>query len=537
MIDGICKARNKHPEEDESKRLYYNPGQKIPGYSGDMCARLKAGFLKLDIDDFDHKTGKIDDPIQGKPRSEAVKAWLDSRNIRYNLMITEHGKHFYFRVPPDYPFDANKVSWYTALGIKVEVKLGGGTSKEHIPFKVGGVLRQWAVGSMENEDIDELPAELWPLQKPKNKPFDFSTLADARNNGFSEYAFHLAWKGYTVEQIQSAIHGINDFVLDAALRCQEIDTILREETLDKLRNIINQKEEKNLSPVEVANELIDCYRLIYFNGTVYAYQGGVYKPFGKDRINAYISKHYPFAKIRFRQEVTEQLKGAAYIDQIEESPLINVRNGLLEIADDGTVTLHPHSPEQISFRQFNAVYAPSATSPVLNKMLNDAFSDSSEQVKLFSQIVGYLLMNHVRYQKCFFWIGFPSSGKSTISMMVLATDEAMSALLNLAISGYKSLIQNKGFIETRKSKQQLAAFVSENDSVVAWVESLDDLSELEREPISGPEGLYHSYDIYCNQTGEKAKDQKDFTRTIKSRYGYRQCKRRIAGKQYPFFVK
>lgn len=656
MIDGICKARNKHPEEDESKRLYYNPGQKIPGYSGDMCARLKAGFLKLDIDDFDHKTGKIDDPIQGKPRSEAVKAWLDSRNIRYNLMITEHGKHFYFRVPPNYPFDANKVSWYTALGIKVEVKLGGGTSKEHIPFKVGGVLRQWAVGSMENEDIDDLPAELWPLQKPKNKPFDFSTLADARNNGFSEYAFHLAWKGYTVEQIQSAIHGINDFVLDAALRCQEVDTILREETLDKLRNIINQKEEKNLSPVEVANELIDCYRLIYFNGTVYAYQGGVYKPFGKDRINAYISKHYPFAKIRFRQEVTEQLKGAAYIDQIEESPLINVRNGLLEIADDGTVTLHPHSPEQISFRQFNAVYAPAATSPVLNKMLNDAFSDSSEQVELFSQIVGYLLMNHVRYQKCFFWIGFPSSGKSTISMMVrrfcgeenvsaieledlgkrfglagivnktlnivpdikktklfgsslfkalvggdavrveakyreafnyvytgklifgmnlfpdfsadfegierrvvilkferiysktdpdynpnidddLATDEAMSALLNLAIAGYKSLIQNKGFIETRKSKQQLAAFVSENDSVVAWVESLDDLSVLEREPISGPYGLYKSYEIYCNATGEKVKDQKDFTRTIKSRYGYETIRRRNGGEKKPMFVK
>ena len=330
-------------------------------------------------------------------------------------MITEHGKHFYFRVPPDYPHDANKVNWYTALGIKVEVKLGGGTSKEHIPFKVGGVLRQWAVGSMENEDIDDLPAELWPLQKSKTKPFDFATLSDARNNGFSEYAFHLAWKGYTVEQIQSAIRGINDFVLDAALRCQEVDTILREETLDKLRNIINQKEEKNLSPVEVANELIDCYRLIYFNGTVYAYQGGVYKP---------------FAKIRFRQEVTEQLKGAAYIDQIEESPLINVRNGLLEIADDGTVTLHPHSPEQISFRQFNAVYAPAATSPVLDKMLNDAFNDSSEQVELFSQIVGYLLMNHVRYQKCFFWIGFPSSGKSTISMMVrrFCGEENVSAI-------------------------------------------------------------------------------------------------------------
>ena len=30
MIDGICKARNKHPEEDESKRFYYNPGAENP---------------------------------------------------------------------------------------------------------------------------------------------------------------------------------------------------------------------------------------------------------------------------------------------------------------------------------------------------------------------------------------------------------------------------------------------------------------------------------------------------------------------------
>lgn len=396
--------------------------------------------------------------------------------------------------------------------------------------------------------------------------------------------------------------------------------------------------------------------MIYLNSNLYAYQNGVYRPFGKDQINAYISKHYPFAKIRFRQEVAEQIKGAAYIDQVEETSLINVKNGLLEISDDGTVILHPHSPDIISFRQFNANYDPSAVCPVLDKALQNAFSGSSEQIELFNQIMGYLMMNHTRYQKCFFWVGVPSSAKSTFSMMVrrfcgeenvssvelddlgkrfglaglvnktlnivpdikktklfasglfkalvggdavrieqkyreafdyvftgkmifgmnlfpdfsadfegierrlvilkfervykptdpdynpnidddLSTDEAMSALLNRAISGYKSLIQNKGFLETRKSKQQMAAFVSENDSVVAWVESLDDLSILEREPISGPEGLYKAYETYCNSAGERAKDQKDFTRIIKTRYGYQQCKRRVAGKQYPFFTK
>ena len=99
------------------------------------------------------------------------------------------------------------------------------------------------------------------------------------------------------------------------------------------------------------------------------------------------------------------------------------------------------------------------------------------------------------------------------------------------------LNDRKGFLETQKSKQQMAAFVSENDSVVAWVESLDDASILEREPISGPEGLYKAYETRCNSAGEKAKDQKDFTRIIKTRYGYETARKRIDGKQYPMFIK
>ena len=64
MIDGICKANNKHPSEDEARRVYFKPGEKISGYNGDLCARLKPGFLKLDIDDFDHRTNELDEPYQ-----------------------------------------------------------------------------------------------------------------------------------------------------------------------------------------------------------------------------------------------------------------------------------------------------------------------------------------------------------------------------------------------------------------------------------------------------------------------------------------
>lgn len=37
---------------------------RVKSYNGDLCARLKPGFLKLDIDDFDHRTNELDEPYQ-----------------------------------------------------------------------------------------------------------------------------------------------------------------------------------------------------------------------------------------------------------------------------------------------------------------------------------------------------------------------------------------------------------------------------------------------------------------------------------------
>ena len=330
---------------------------------------------------------------------------------------------------------------------------------------------------MLNEDIDDFPAELWPLQKSKNRPFDFATLSDARNNGFSEYAFALAWKGYTIEQIQSTIQGINDFVLETGLRCGEVDTILREETLEKLRNIINQKEEKNLSPVAVANELLEQHHLIYLNSNLYAYQNGVYikktKLFASGLFKALVGGD----AVRIEQKYREAF------DYVFTGKMIFGMNLFPDFSAD-----FEGIERRLVILKFERVYKP--TDPDYNPNIDDD----------------------------------------------LSTNEAMSALLNRAISGYKSLIQNKGFLETQKSKQQMAAFVSENDSVVAWVESLDDVGILEREPISGPEGLYKAYETRCNTTGERAKDQKDFTRIIKTRYGYETARKRINGKQYPMFI-
>ncbi|MDR0530853.1 MAG: DUF5906 domain-containing protein [Oscillospiraceae bacterium] len=51
----------------------------------------------------------------------------------------------------------------------------------------------------------------------------------------------------------------------------------------------------------------------------------------------------------------------------------------------------------------------------------------------------------------------------------LAAPESLSALLNLAIKGYQSLLANKGFIETAESQRAHDEFVKSNDSIARWL--------------------------------------------------------------------
>ena len=85
----------KHPAEKKENRRYLN----TPPKRGDYGASYSPEYMKVDIDDFNHKTGELENPIHGKARSETIVAILDAQGIKYNGIITEHGKHLFFRVP------------------------------------------------------------------------------------------------------------------------------------------------------------------------------------------------------------------------------------------------------------------------------------------------------------------------------------------------------------------------------------------------------------------------------------------------------
>jgi putative DNA primase/helicase len=658
MISGICKGEGKHPKGNEESWVYYPPGAAIPQWSGDECARLKAGFVKFDYDDFDKKTGEPIHLIRGERGSDVIKRILDAQKIRYNLLLTERGKHFYFRLP-DGVTDSKKINWQTAIGIEAEFHPGEGTAKTHIPYKVNGVLRQWVVGGMTNEDIDYLPCFLYPLQKSKEKPFDLNFPRNDRTQKLGAYLFHLVNKGFTAEQAFGVVRLMNEYIFEEPIPPKTLDAeILNDSTLKKLMDGQKEKADKNISHSDVAQEIIDRFHIITVHGRFYNYNGGVYKLFDDGKITQHMTEYRPKLNGNFEKEVIRHIKGKTYHEYPQDDGTVNIRNGILSFSADGTPTLLPHSQDYISFKQFNAIYDPGAQCKLLDETLFKWFSGDNEQIELLNQVLGYLLMNHVRYHKVFFFVGIPGTGKSTVLNLIrhfcgvenvsaiqlddmgktfglasivhktanifsdlkktkvlasdtfkmlsdgsplkinekfkpeftycytgkllfgmnrypdfssdldgverrvtiftfkhlfhkdtpdynptmledLSTDECMSALLNRAVSGYKTITSNKGFSTTKESNKALNEFVSENNNVVRWLYDAEITTDyLLREPIkNGFKGLYPEYCAYCLTIGETAKAQKDFTRDICEKYGFEASRKRIGGERLPIFRK
>ena len=240
LIKGFWRSNGKIPIGKEENRALLNE----PPKSGDYCAVYQDGMIaRVDIDDYSHKTGEIDEPINGNPRSEIVLKYLDSNNYHYSAIRTEHGIHIVMLLPEGFSIPSNRLNWYCTLGIRLEVHV----TKVFEPIVVNGIHRSFIKGGFD-ADVDELAPALFPLQKGREKPFRMVFESGDRNNHFSEYAFHLANAGLEVEQIKEVIHAINDFVLEEPLSDNEINTILRPETMEKLSSVEEQKKNSSVSP-------------------------------------------------------------------------------------------------------------------------------------------------------------------------------------------------------------------------------------------------------------------------------------------------
>lgn len=260
MKPEYIEFNGKHPAASKGNREYSDrPYKNWRSYG----AAYSANFFKLDIDDYNHKTGELEEPIHDKPRSEAIIAILDSLGIRYNGIATEHGKHLFFRVP-DVLQMKNKINWYCPLGVKCEWKFP--TSDDHIPLKINGVERKFFKGCITNEDVDELPPFLYPLQKSKDKPFELDFPEGDRTQKLGAYVFHLVRKGYTGEQAFEIVRLMNTYIFEKPIPDDLLNTqILNPKTLEKAQAQHQTAAKKEVNPETFGNFLDDVGLTVRYN--------------------------------------------------------------------------------------------------------------------------------------------------------------------------------------------------------------------------------------------------------------------------------
>ena len=630
IISGYIRMDGKKPlEKAENRIIYQEPPQ------GDYAAQYNDDIVQIDIDDYNHQTDVLEEPIHRNPRSDTVLAILDHHGINYNAVETDHGKHIIFKKPNGFTIDKNRINWYCPLGVRIEAKL----NDHREIMRIRGKERKFIRGGFDNDSLDPLPAFLWPIQKSK-----VVIETGDRNNAFSSYVFTLSRHGLSTEQIVDTIRAINDFILDDPLPDEEINQILRPDTLEKLNQISEENDLKKMSHVDIGNEIIEHFNIIRANRQFYRYRGGIYIPADEEMIDHFIRIRHPAIKKCQKSEAMDYLKGMTFVeDHCPRPDLVNVRNGLLDLDNvTGKAVLIPHDPEIKRFTQFNAEYHPEAQCPILTTTLEKFFDGNKGMISLFSQMLGYLLMNSTIYQKCFFFVGPPSSGKSSILNMVTAfcgkeyvstlslkdletrfrpaaiigkvaninadlkntpinasdifknivggdgitleqkgkdaienyvstaklifgcnqypdfskdsqgvfrrvivfpcnhvfskddpdynpridhdlqTPEAMAALLNMAIDGYFSLQENKGFVLPPEVENAGDTFRAETDTVFRWVRD-EEITEdyLTREPIRLKDGtgLYFQYCRFVNGEGEEPESQRNFTRALCNQFG------------------
>lgn len=240
LIKGYWKSNGKVPIGKETDRILYEhppDGDYVAVYIENLIARI-------DIDDFSHKTGDPEDFIRGKPRSEAVLQYLNDYGYNFTAIKTENGVHIVMLLPKDYEITKNRLNWFCAMGIKIEVHV----TNVFEPIVVNGIERSFLKGNLTDTRIDQITPALYPVQKGKDKPFLMEFNTGDRNNHISEYAFYLGNSGIRSEEIKEIIEAMNTYILDDPLPDSEIETILRPETMEKLSQIEDQRKNGSASP-------------------------------------------------------------------------------------------------------------------------------------------------------------------------------------------------------------------------------------------------------------------------------------------------
>ena len=155
---------------------------------------------------------------------------VNTLNLDCNVMKTDRGYHYWFKSKNKF---TNNTNICLACGIKADIKCYGKPC--YAMIKRNGELRKWL---KQVDDVCELPSFLSPVGNDYNVNFKEMKNGEGRNNGLYNYIPYLQKKKFSVEEIKECIRVINEYVFDEPLPDKELNTILRDESFERVPKLI-----------------------------------------------------------------------------------------------------------------------------------------------------------------------------------------------------------------------------------------------------------------------------------------------------------
>lgn len=553
-------------------------------------------------------------------KEEHFKAILDiiyDYKIKCRVMKTDRGGHIWFKSLK--PFK-NHVGTNTPLTIRIDIRSFG--KKSLVVVKKKGKWRKWL---QDDKEIDTYPFWLLPTRS-KSDLFGYQD-HDGRNTGLFGLLIPLVKLKLTREEVRDTFDMINYYVFCDPLEDSEIDAMLEDDSVfDQVGSEF--LEEGHFYHDKFALYMTHSYHVKYHAGELYLYKDGCYQR-GRRDIEQIMIQDIPQLLKRNRGETLSYME---LLDYEVEIPSVHTFSTL-----DGTYNLVtkewlPHSPLEFHTSKFNCYYNPEAYDKHVDTMLDKLTGNDMEIRDIIEEMLGYILMRHVRYQKAFLLLGPGGNGKSTFLEMIgewvgqenisslllhdlsdkfrgsqivdkivnlgddisdeivkdsamfkslstgevvtleeknlnpfnyvntakliftansmplfhdkshglsrrwifipfdvpisendkdydpdirskLATQDAKSYLLNLAIEGARRLMKNKKFTHSKRVDELLTVFKMDNDNVLQWVDTVSPNEEI----LNQPSGLvYTKYKFYCVANGFHPRSIRNFNKSLRT---------------------
>ncbi len=381
IYKGYLKGNGKHAAskfKDGAKLLSYHTARKEKSYVG----ILDDEYIMVDIDDIDE--------------AEILFDIVEDKDIQCSVLETNNGMHFYFR---GYDLTANKIKWYSNIGIHCDYKLGIKNTAD--PLKIDGEARKWI---RKVQQHDPLPIWLYPYNK-KNPNLNKLTEGDGRNDKLFTYILKMQSQGMAKNDIKDTISIINNYILDDPVDKSELNIILRDEAFLKESFFIKGSFQHE----KFGDFLINEHHICKVANVLHIYKDGVYSDSPEDIEGAMI-KHISSLKRMQRQETLAYLQLKTKEKNFASTKYVPVKNGVFNLE---TWELQDFDPAIITKNKIPVAYVKDAYYEVTDKTFNKLAVNDKKIRAILEEILGYILFRRNEFAATFILTGDGSNGKSS----------------------------------------------------------------------------------------------------------------------------